>query len=276
MATTPAKQERALAAPVGNLFADVVRRSSVRYWICVAFLLSAALGLSAAKNWFGWYFRKEPVELLSPLLNFDTTRLGPRYVRDPLTDAIPAMSEDMIQSLGTREFTQFFVTDTTQPPSSRTRMANVFITYYTGESKVPHVPDECYLAGGYDLLRRDTVRVPVRGVGAPQDEVPVRVLEFAVARRDGLSMDKDTRAVMYFFHANGRYATTRDQVRLSSANLGQRYAYYAKIEIFFSDGRGGGSRDESIAAVQPLLERLLPVLLEDHLDLSKFDSAADH
>jgi hypothetical protein len=118
-------------------------------------------------------------------------------------------------------------------------------------------------------------RVRVHGIGAPGDELPVRVLEFRAGRSEEFSTrGPDTLTVMYFFLANGHYALTRNDVRESLLNPFQRTAYYAKVEITFSSGgsvRAG--KEESMAALGPLLERLMPVLLNDHFRLDRNGSA---
>jgi hypothetical protein len=72
--------------------------------------------------------------------------------------------------------------------------------------------------------------------------------------------------VLYFFHVNGGYATTRTEVRSAHMNPFDRYAYYAKVELWFSDEslRVLANRNVSLDAAGRLLRKLLPALLEDH------------
>ncbi len=250
--------------------------ASWRYWACLALLVLAAAGLQTAAGWFGWFLRKEAVELKRPLQLFDVRKLGPRYERHPLTDRIEPPSEDMIQSLGTREFLQVLLTDTTKPVGDATRVAQLFVTYYTGQpDMVPHTPDECYLAGGYDKLAQDSATVRVPGIGAPDDEVPLRVLQFRARQRPGaIGGQPDVATVMYFFHVNGGFTTTRNGVRARLSNPFQRYAYYAKIEVTYNDGgRRRAAPEASLAALRPLLESVMPVLLDDHFDLELLTTA---
>ncbi len=183
----------------------------------------------------------------------------------------------MVESLGTSEYIQALLVDTTVPPEATTRVAKLFITYYTGQpDMVPHVPDECYLAGGFDPLWSGNVDVNVPGVGAPHDQVPVRVVEFRAPSAKRSLAGLDTTTVMYFFHVNAKWTTTRNGVRTLLTNPFERFAYYAKIEVFFSSGNltRNASREDSLKALAPLLERLMPVLYEQHLDLSSFGGAA--
>lgn len=249
-------------------------RTSVRYYICLGLLVATAASLQVVTRQFRVHFQKQEVPLKQPLQLLDIREMAPRYERHPGTDKLPKMSDEMVESLGTEEFTRILIVDTAQERTSRTRLANVFITYYTGRpDMVPHVPDECYLAGGYDKLGVDTVNVPVGGIDAPSDEVPVRVVRFIAPQSNRVSGEEV--AVMYFFNVNGAYATTRDGVRAHLSNPFQPYAYYAKVEITFSDelGKKAAAPADSIAALGPLLEGLMPILLEDHLNVELVRSA---
>lgn len=253
--------------------------TSLRYWVCLLVLVLAAGGLKTAASWFGWAIRKEALPLKHPLAQFDAQKLGPRYeFNKAVMDKLEPLSEDMEEGLGTKDYVQLCITDTQKAVSDPTRVAMLFISYYTGKpDMVPHVPDECYLAAGYDKVSEAARTVRVPDCGVPNDEVPLRVLEF-VGRRNvqPLSLANDNVTVMYFFHANGDYATTRNGVRASMLNPLQRYAYYAKIELTFTNGSAArAGREASVAAAGPLLARVLPVLLNDHIDLEKFAPASN-
>ena len=72
---------------------------------------------------------------------------------------------------------------------------------------------------------------------------------------------------MYFFYANGRYVTTRSAVRLAIHDPADRYAFYMKLELSFTDasGRRMATEDQTVAAARRLLEKLMPILWRDHL-----------
>ena len=279
MASSPPIEK--VSSPPGTARSAVARakgRTSARYWVCLGVLVLAAGGLRSAADWFGWKIRKEALPLKRPLAQFEARKLGPRYeLNRGMMDQLEPMSEDLIESLGTREYVQLFLTDTQKAADDPTAVAMLFITYYTGmPDLVPHVPDECMAAAGYDQVSAMASAVRVPGCGAPNDEVPLRVLEFQGRRNThAYGVGSDNVWVMYFFHANGGYTTTRNGVRASMMNPWQRYAYYAKIELTFSNGRSArAGRDASVAAAEPLLARVLPALLKDHFDLDKF--AAEH
>ncbi len=276
----PVNSERTSARIGSARGARSATRTSARYWVCLALLVASAASMGTLKGWFGWAFRKQAVPLRLPLAHFDARSLGSPYARHVSTDQLEPIKEDMIQSLGTDEYLQIRIVDESQPSTSPTRMAHLFVTYYTGQPDlVPHVPEECYLAGGYEPVGLPrTVNLHVAGVGAPDDEVPVRAIEFRArqqAQMPGGGANSVT--VMYLFHANGRYATTRNGVRmLLTRDLLQHYAYYAKIEVTFmgADGRAQATPEDSLAALAPLLERVLAVLLRDHFDLGHFTAGS--
>ncbi len=257
----PARTVAAHRAGPGTL----LRNASPRWYLCMGILLVAAAGMQSLAAYCQWYFRKEPVPLKRPLAQLDWFKLAPRY--RPHAIQPPLMKEEERQQLGTEDYVQERLVDTQRAATDPTAVANVFITYYTGQpDMVPHVPDECYLAGGFDPVKApDTVRVPVAGVGAEGDEIPVRVLQFQ-------SRDAGQRptTVLYFFHVNGKYRTTRNEVRTQLAGLRERHAYYAKIEITLTNDSpslqrvSSADEEQSRAALAPLLARLMPVLLKDH------------
>jgi hypothetical protein len=268
----------ALAAPAASAAARCWSGASARFWVCLALLVCCAIGLKTAARGFGWFFRKEAVPLKQPLQFFDARKLAPQYeLNQRLTSGLERMTEDMLDSLGTHEYVQVYLTDPRKPAADPTQVALLFVTYYTGQpDMVPHVPDECWLAGGYDKVSEETLPVPVAGVGAPDNKLPVRVLEFRARRQSQLSgQGADMATVAYFFHVNGGYATTRNGVRATMLNPRLRYAYYAKVEVtFLNENSVRAGKAAAVAALGPLLERLMPVLLRDHFDLSKFPTAS--
>jgi hypothetical protein len=280
MASLPASDEKTMPdrpVPARTFAARLRWAASARYWVCLGVLLAAAVGLKAAAWGLGVFLRKEAVPLKQPLQFFDPRKLGPPYeLNQVMTGKLEPMTEDMVESLGTRDYIQVYLTDTSKAEGDPTRVALTFITYYTGKPDlVPHDPDACWQAAGYDKVSARTEAVHVAGIGAPGDALPVRVVQFKAGQREQLSgVGSDTATVLYFFHANGHYALTRDHVRESMSNPFQRFAYYAKVEITFSSGGGARAGAEaSVAALGPLLERLMPILLHEHLNLDKFESA---
>ena len=257
----PAARPSSRGAGVG-----VLGRASGRYAATLLILVGAAVGLIVLSHLADVYLRKEAVPLQRSLRDFDFRRLAPEYERHPVVPQ--PISSDMLQTLGTDEYADLRLVRTDLPPEDRTSMAIVFINYFTGKPDlVPHVPDECMVAGGFDRVGvRYTAKVHATGIGAENDEAPVRVIQFS--SRGGVTPGANPTTpltVMYFFHCNNQYAATRTGVRRVLGRLFDRYAYYAKIEVRFVSRAGEpATLEESLAAIGPLMQKLMPVLFEDH------------
>jgi hypothetical protein len=242
------------------------RAASARYYICLVILLLSAAGMQTAARYLKYYFRKEPVPLKRRFTELDWRKLAPRY--RPHVVQPKALPPEQEEALGTENYLELRLIDTEKSARDPAALANVFLTYYTGQpDMVPHVPDECYLAGGYERVGLPTtpsLRVP--GVNAPDDELPVRVVQFQ--SRGGRD---EPVTVIYFFSVNGDYRNGREGVRFRLADPRERYAYYCKIELSFTDNQNPlqprqADLQQSLAAAQDLLAKLLPVLIEDHFD----------
>ncbi len=242
---------------------------SWRYAVCLLTLAVLATSMQWLVQQGELHFRKQPVPLKQSLKLFQRSALLPQYELAP--QAPPRIDPDTEQSLGTTEHVTLWIHDRNKPASDPTSFASVFITYYTGKpDMVPHVPDECYLAGGFDRINTPfTARVPAVGVHGEDADVPVRVIQFR-SRSGRLGAVQSSGAeltVMYFFLVNDSYATTRNEVRAMLGGPFQRFAYYAKFEVRFMsrDGRGAtADADASLAALEPLLDKLLPILFTEH------------
>lgn len=246
---------------------------SARYATTVLIMIAAALSLHGLASWAGVHFRKQAVPLKKPLFQMDIARFKPLYDLHPVQEA--PLSQEQLDPLGTDEYLNWRLVDRRKDPSDAARVASIFVTYFTGKpDQVPHVPEECMVASGMRLLSDTVQTLNVAGVGAPEDQLAVRLLEFELptaGRGYGLSSAAPRMTILYFFIANGQYLKTRSEVRRSHMNPFDRYAYYAKVELRFSDdgGRSDVARKwadrETIAqAAPPLLQRLLTALREDH------------
>ena len=121
---------------------------------------------------------------------------------------------------------------------------------------VPHVPDECRLGAGYQPARPHENR-DILIDGEPRREIPLRVCTFVKTA----VFQKDEQTVVYLFHANGDFASTREQVRIAFNDPRDRFAYFSKVEISFPRA----SREQSVEGAARLLSKLLPILVSDHL-----------
>ncbi len=239
-----------------------------RYWVCVGILICAAVGLQASASALGAYFRKEALPTKKPLNFFDAARLDSRFALAP--DQPQPLPHDLVENLGTENYIQLALIDRGLNPTDPTYMAQVFISYYTGKpDMVPHNPKECMRAGGWLLKGESLISAEVDAGVSKRVSIPVSVLQFEPPQSSkmmfSLAPANAQHTVMYFFHTNGGYVTTRNEVRWKVANLADRYAYYSKIEISFSDKNGRpANREQAVAAVTPLLQAIMPVLWQDH------------
>ncbi len=258
----PATPARAKAAPVAPR-----RPVSVRYYVCVAVLLVAAVTMQGVANYLKVTFTKKAVPLKRPLVAMDTSKLGPEY-RLAATQP-PPLSEEVLENLGTHEYLQWFIEDVRRPPDDPRGLVRLFITYYTGKADpVPHNPEECYSAGGASLAGKTMMTVDLSGPHGDRVEIPVKVLDFVPSPRSSLVVRAEARplVVAYFFYTNGRYETTRTGVRVATGSLMDRYAYYCKIEMTFTDRQAGipADRKQTMEATRDLLKKLMPILWADH------------
>jgi hypothetical protein len=144
------------------------------------------------------------------------------------------------------------------------------ITYYTGKvDTVPHVPDRCYVADGFQPSKYDVKRWDLGeySPGVPR-QVPVRFIDF----EDQTSREQQNRCVTYFFHANGEYNDSPLEVRQKLQSLLERYGYFAKIEVMTllpprtgaataeRESRHEQDREAAAAAVRRFLTAALPAV----------------
>jgi hypothetical protein len=242
--------------------------------LCVVTLALAAGSKEAAIRWFGDWMTKLPIPLRKSLDDLDETRLAPYRV----TRKSKIENADILESLGTDNYIQWELEDTEAAASSAVRYCSLFITYYTGNpDRVPHVPEECVTGAGDTMISRDAERLRVT-VGETRFEdldkdgdtvrLPVRYLMFLRNPRS-IWETEEKYAVIYFFKANGRFASSRMGTRrILGENLLGRYSYFSKVEWkFYGIGPGGpihGTREEILAASEKLMSHLLPLLETEH------------
>ena len=237
------------------------RLASPRFFVCLALLAGTAAVQYSTAGLLGAYLRKSPVPLKKPLYAADASRLSPAFELHAIQP--PVLPKETVEALGTEEYLNWLLVDLGQPADSPLRNARVFVTYYTGKPDlVPHRPEECFVAAGWRLAEAQDETVPVGGVGAPGDRVPVRVCTFEGPSEGRLRAPQQTAA--YFFHVNGRYRTARNEVRSVQANLFERYSYYAKIEVSFYGNTGFADAAQTLEGLSRLYPRLLQMLLDDH------------
>lgn len=237
--------------PLGRLFRQPA------FVICVLILLIGALTLKAAARKFQWHFRKEPVHLRKSFAELDVTKLAPYEMIKAYT-----ISKEIEEELGTSQYIQWDMLDTTVESNDPFHYLNLFITYYTGDpDSVPHVPDVCATGGGAALLSAKNYEISVPANGTSDDTVPVRMLQ--LEHRGDLMMGGRVVPVTYFFSVNGSYACQRHVVRVRQNRLTDRYTYFSKVEINFPLA-GKETPEDVLAAVEKFARILVPVLADEH------------
>lgn len=226
---------------------------SPHFLLAVILLAIAAVLAGPVSAWRDLRQMKEPIELKRPLSAMTEYRLAPYEVVGK-----QVLEPAMVDALDTDQYIYWELRDTSLPREDPMATAVLFVTYYTGGSSlVPHTPDVCFVGAGYNPAQpheNKTIHVP--SLAPDRRELPARVCTFA--RTAIFNQEKTT--VLYTFHANGEFVATRTDVRLRTHNPLDTHAYFSKVEIGFPRA----TRQQVIDGADKLLERVLPVLLEDH------------
>lgn len=217
----------------------------------VALLLvaGAALGLNTTMQSVGLHFKKERVELRKPL-DVLPKMMGP-WLQVSKDQPLP---EEQEHALGTKDYITREYLDTRTMPGfnlatwntlsddTRRRMINTVLqknpaayirlhmAYYTGlVDTVAHVPERCYVGGGYDPVNPQVMTIePFKGVAGRNPNLKVKYAEFV----DRAQAHATRQNVGYFFQVNGAYEyDSIGGVRVRLQNIREKYAYYCKIEM---------------------------------------------
>jgi hypothetical protein len=247
------------------------RRRTVALLTVCGLLLAAAVGLNASVMALKLSFRKEAVPLRAAVTSLPGT-VGP-WVQVSLDERF---SEEIEDELATKEYLRRVYVDTRKADGevlSRWNSAQVktadlreelhrsvvsrdplavvvlHVAYYTGAvDTVPHIPDRCMVAGGFDPVGR---REATLDLG--ERELRCSFVQFEERGQGGAPV---TLSVAYLFQVNGDYeydAITGVRKRLQ--DLRERYAYFAKIELMT---QGRGDAEASLAAMSDFLSHALP------------------
>ena len=266
------------SAAIGNKgFIRVTMKFSTKnlfqpsFLICVLVLAAAGVSKKAVIKLTGAQLVKLPIELKKPLDLLDEEALGPYKVikKGKIED------KDVLDSLGTEEYIDWTLEDTEAPPSSPTKYCSVFITYYTGNpNAVPHVPEECFVGGGYQeissergILKMNIEQSPATGSGESR-QLQARYLVFA-PKNSGMWGGPSKFARMYFFKANDDFTSNRTETRkVMGKNLFGKYAYFSKVEWqFFGERRGNAGvldKEQATRESEKLMSVLVVALERDH------------
>lgn len=235
------------------------------FFICTVVLLISAVGMSAAVSYLGVQFLKKPLPLKTSFDDMNETSLLPWKV----VQKSKIKNQDILQELGTDQYLQWILEDTSADSRSPVRYCSLFITYYTGNpDMVPHVPEECYLGNGKILTELPTELDFDVLVDGKSEKIPVRWLSFS-NKTDNVLQNDSKLGVLYFFKVNGVYAGSRESTRRAmQTNLFSQYSYFSKVEWYFFNSSGTGTLNPTIeqasAASQKFLSTIVPVLEKNH------------
>lgn len=259
-------------------FSAVLRQKG--FLIAMTIVAFAAIGLRATTKAVGLHFKKERVELRKPL-DVLPKMMG-SWLQVSKDQALP---EEQEHALGTKDYLTRGYIDTraisgfdlkrweamdeqTRANAVRALMAkspqsyvSLHMAYYTGlVDTVAHVPERCYVAGGYDPVNPQVLTLePFAGVPGRNPKLKVRYTEFV----DRSKAQPTIQNVAYFFHVNGSYQfDSIGGVRLKLQDIREKYAYYCKIEMLTQVGENPELARQTMSSLMtaalPEIEKCLP------------------
>jgi hypothetical protein len=230
--------------------------------ICVALLATAAGGMSATIKWAGLYTKKEPLLLKKSLSELDKSNISPYKV----IEKAKIENQDVLNTLGTEDYIQWTLEDTRVPAESKVRFCTFFVTYYSLPDVVPHIPEECYIGGGVQGIKYETVTLKAIQ-GLYEREIKTRYLVFADTKSGG-GLGGTSFPILYTFNANGKYGDRDDVRKALNRNLFGKYSYFSKVEWKFFNRTTSQinypNKQEALAASEKLLSIMLPVLEKEY------------
>jgi len=233
------------------------------FLICAAVLALSGRGMSIAIERFGIYLKKEPLLLKKPLDLLDEKGLAPYRI----VEKKKIENKEIIENLGTEDYIQWILEDTSESANNNVRCCLLFITYYLLPDRVPHEPEECFAGTGNQRLDTVSLTFKINQAGV-EKKIPAKHLVFASTNSN--YMDSDTRfSVFYLFNVNNTYTNSREKtIIFLRKNIFGKHSYYSKVEWYFLDPASGAKiypkEEEAITASQRLLSVLLPVLEKEH------------
>jgi hypothetical protein len=246
-------------------------KNFLRNYLQPPFLISFVLlvifagGMSYFKAHWGITLIKKPLSLKEPFDMLDEKLLEPYKV----LEKSKIDNKDVLESLGTEEYLQWTLEDTTVDTLNPVRNCSLFITYYTGNpDQVPHVPEACYMGGGFESDEKFEVDLNVGDINMPgisgNMKIPATGLVFGKKSSEVWQASVKF-PVIYFFKVNGQYKGNRTSVRIALGDFTSEYSYFSKIEIKFFNLKGlYPEKAQAVEATEKLLKVLLPVLEKNH------------
>jgi hypothetical protein len=228
--------------------------------ICVVVLAAASVLAGPVAQKLRIALRKEAAYLRKPLDQVDRSRFGIYEFKDA-----GILDPAVLPTLGTDTYIDWVFEDRSiDDPKDPFRTVHLFITYYTGGSNlVPHVAEVCYKASGYLLESTQNEEATLDLDDGSTVKLPFRV---ASLRKSKLH-DNQRVVVVYTFHCNGDFESTRGGVRAQISNPRDKAAYFCKVELSFgsnSSGRADMTNEGAIKAATKFFRTILPILVAEH------------
>ena len=238
----------------------------IPFLTCVAVLMIAGFTMSTVMDKFQGIISKDPLPLKKSLDLLDENSIAPYGV----VGKAEIDNDETLKSLGTESYLQWTLVDNSVPSDSLVRYCSLFITYYDKPDQVPHVPEECYVGGGYQNLSSEQVAISLNNSDPDKVNrtVPARCVMFSGSNSSLFSSTEEF-PVLYAIRVNDQYAGGREQARLIlNKNIFSRYAYFSKVEWKFFNNQMGNiaypEKAEALKASERLLASILPVLEQEH------------
>ena len=218
--------------------------------------------MPGAMKYLGIILAKEPLPIEKSLDMLDERGLGAyKVIAKSSID-----NREVLKSLGTEDYIQWVLEDTEAEQDSRARYCTLFITYYDLPDRVPHVPEECYVGGGYRRVSSDTINLDVVKDGVPT-AIAGRYVVFAGTSKEGLGFESKF-PVCYLLNVNRNYEADRYAARQTLGRNFRKYSYFSKVEWMFFGVEFGSKvypeKADTVRASEKLLAVILPILEKEH------------
>ncbi len=222
-----------MSAPQTTLGRGLLNRHFV---IAATVLLVASVGSKAALKALHQYIVKKPVPLLAPLEEISES-FGNRYelAREmnypgEIQQGKYEMTEDILETLGTHQQITWFYKDKEHSSARSLMYVRLHVAYYEQMlDPVPHVPDVCMVAAGYD----PDPDAPARQVLWSAGVLPAgwESWQNAALQRSAFVKDDVRTVAFHVFSVNGEPVLDRVKVSAKLSDPRKKYCYYAKIEL---------------------------------------------
>ncbi|MHC4707732.1 MAG: hypothetical protein ACYS8I_11685 [Planctomycetota bacterium] len=226
------------------------------FLICTAVLALAGIGIDRL------HVEKVNFPLKKPLDLLVKEHLAPYEV----ISRQKIENEEVLRELGTTDYVQCVLEDPDAAADSATRKCSLFITYYELPDYVPHVPEECYMGAGHQVLASEGVTFRIGDISEQPGLMKIDGKYVVFASTDSKKWWGGTKfPILYFFSVNRVYAKNREDARwVLNKHIFSKYVYFCKVEWKFFNTRFGQkiypTKEEAVRASERLFTVILPIL----------------